>query len=274
MTPKGLSISCLALEGQLNDATLNEVVSAGFSAVEVVPTLLWPSFPNVSDAEVIALANMLNSHGVAASGMQSILFGLPTAQLLDRDTWPLIKERIRRVAHVSNLLGSSVLVFGSPKNRLRREMSKLEADCIATEVFLELVPVLEASSTTIAIEPNAPEYGADYLMHAAEVSALVARIGSTRIGCVFDSGCLHLVGDDLGNALRVMSPIHIHISEPRLEFPPVAVDHPELVYAITETGYHGWLVLEALHDTAAGRPVAEATESFVDMYLPLCGSSR
>lgn len=262
-----LSISNLAWPKAPVDEVAPRMKEAGMDGVELAPTAIWPHTPHVPSMEVREYAQRWHDHGLAVSGIQSLLYGHPEFQVFDRDTWPAMHEHLASMIQLAHDLDTHIAVFGSPKNRIRGEISNTEANAMCGEFLSELLPALANCNVILTLEPNAPAYGADYLTHYADTVALSKLIGSPWIQPQVDSGCLHMVHDDPAQAVRTHIPVHVHISTPNLLPPPGPVDHDALREALLSSGYDGWVVLEMLQATA--NPVETAIESaqwLVDTY--------
>jgi sugar phosphate isomerase/epimerase len=143
-------------------------------------------------------------------------------------------------------LGATVAVFGSPKNRIKGELTPLEANEMATRFFNRLAPCLAGNNVVLTLEPNAPAYGADFLVTYEEVVDLAQQINSPNIRPQIDTGCLWMVGVQPEDAYKLMTPQHIHLSTPFLGEVPGNHDFNELLNVVKSTNYKGWLVIEML----------------------------
>ena len=50
----------------------------------------------------------LQDNGLQVSGLQSLLYGKPDLQLLDRSTWPALLDHLRQVIGVAGALGAAL----------------------------------------------------------------------------------------------------------------------------------------------------------------------
>ena len=254
-----LSVSNLAWADAPLDNIAPRLNKLGLDGVELAPTAIWPHAPNVPSREVHEYAQRWSDHGLAVSGIQSLLYGHPEFRLFDRASWPGMREHLRSMIRLAFDLGAHIVVFGSPKNRVRGELGYTEANAMSSEFFTSLLPVLAECGVVLTLEPNAPAYGADYLTHYADTVTLSDLIASPWIQPQLDTGCLTMVGDDPAEAIRTQIPAHVHISTPNLLPPPGHVDHIALQEALVSSRYRGWVVLEMLPATTD--PIAAVAES-------------
>ena len=241
-----LSISNLAWGDLPVDEVAPKLRAAGMDGVEIAPTLVWPDAPDIDRHEVVRYGQQWRDHGLEISGIQSLLFGHPEFQLLDRSTWPAMRAHLEAMLTLGGALQADVAVFGSPRNRIRGALDTTAADDIAAEFLNSVVPVLAGNAVTLTLEPNAPAYGADYITHYQDSVALAQLVGSPWVRPQIDTGCLAMVGEDYAAAAAGHPPAHVHASAPQLALPPAGLDHEPLSEVLQSAGYQGWVVLEML----------------------------
>lgn len=262
-----LSVSNLAWGGLDFGGTVAALSELGVNGVEIAPTALWPSAPEVAQADLAQVRQVLDDHGLRVSGLQSLLFGHPEFQLLQPEQWPALRDHLLRVLDLGHRLGADVAVFGSPKNRLRGTLEEAAADELAAQFFTSMLPELESAGVVLTLEPNAPAYGADYLTTYPSVVRLADLIGSAYVQPQIDTGCLAMVGEQPAAAAIFRLPRHVHVSAPHLAPVPGDADHLPLVEALRSSGYEHWVVLEMLADQAAPRDtVMRCARWLVDTY--------
>ena len=237
---------------------LPQIKNVGFHGIEIAPTVIWPEIKSVAVSEVEKMRNLIESYGLAVSGLQSLLYGHADYQLFSRSTWPMMRLHLEYMFSLAKTLGAEVVVFGSPRNRLKGELTDDLANEIAADFFATLLPSLEQNNLVLTLEPNAPEYGADYLLNYSDVRHLSSLINSPYILPQIDTGCLWMVGEEPADAFRSCMPRHIHISNPNLATVPGKSNFVELFDLIRESSYEGWLVIETL-GKSGNMAIKEAT---------------
>jgi sugar phosphate isomerase/epimerase len=220
---------------------------AGMEGIEIAPTYVWPEPEKMSLKEVKKTADLLLDFGLSVSGTQSLLFGHPEFQLFDRQIWPEMKRHLEVMFELTSALGSKVAVFGSPKNRIKGQLNPILADDIAAEFLASLIPSLERNEVVLTLEPNAPQYGADYLINYGDVCNLSKKIRSDYIAPQIDTGCLWMIGEQPISALKSVMPHHIHLSTPNLGKVPGESNFSEFLHLAEELKYEGWMVIETLN---------------------------
>lgn len=254
-----LSMTNLAWPPTSVDEIAPRIRQAGLDGVEIAPTVIWSHAPDVPSNQVRQYAHRWREFDLLISGIQSLLYGRPDLQIFDRSTWPEMRGHLTSMIRLAHDLDTHIAVFGSPRNRVRGELSKAEANVMCGEFLTGLVPVLSDCGVVLTIEPNAPAYGADYLTHYEDAVALCDLINSPWVQPQVDSGCLLMVQEDPTQAVLTYIPVHIHISTPNLQPPPGSVDHNSLREALQSSAYDGWIVLEMLQNT--DNPMQIAVES-------------
>jgi sugar phosphate isomerase/epimerase len=253
------SISNLAWGNEDVSELAPRLQKTGVEGVEIAPTVIWPDAPNVRAKDVSEHKQKWNDYGITVSGVQSLLYGHPNLQIFDRTTWPALLEHLKAMVELSSSLGAGVVVFGSPRNRIKGDLDLVTAHEVFLEFLHKLIPVLENNEVMLTLEPNAPEYGADYLNLYSDVVFLSDLVGSSWIQPQIDTGCLVMVGEDPVASVSYRSPAHVHVSTPHLGRPPGDLDHVALNSSLNEDNYEGWVVLEMLQVNTD--PIETAIES-------------
>lgn len=145
--------------------------------------------------------------------------------LLYPNTWNLFEEseyvydhlvNIIQLAHDNNV---KVIVFGSPKNRNKNNLSYYDALNFSIEFFKKISVVCEQYNVCMVIEPNANYYGCDFIVNSNEGRELVLGVNSKYFRLHLDIGNMYLENENIleciNNNLDILG--HIHISSPKLE---------------------------------------------------------
>jgi D-psicose/D-tagatose/L-ribulose 3-epimerase len=241
-----LSISNLAWGQTPLEEIVPHLKAAGINGIEIAPTAIWPDLTKVSIDEVAQVRKYLNDEGLLVSGIQSLLFGHPEYQLFDSSSRTRMLEHLKMVIKIGGELGADVAVFGSPKNRIKGELSSIEANQQAKAFLSQLVNELEENEIVLTLEPNAPDYGADFLVNYEEVVLLSRQIDSLYIAPQIDTGCLWMVDIDPREAFENFTPHHTHLSTPHLGAVPGNYNFNGLIKSALNNNYQGWLVIEML----------------------------
>lgn len=116
----------------------------------------------------------------------------------------------------------------------------------AVECFQSLGEVLDRNEMTLGIEPvNRSE--SFFINTAGEAAAICDEVGNPRIGVLIDTFHANIEEKDIAGAVRSAGPRlkHIHASEnDRGLLGSGHVTFPEIVTALIEIGYNGYLMIE------------------------------
>jgi D-psicose/D-tagatose/L-ribulose 3-epimerase len=159
------------------------------------------------------------ARGIRIVAAQALLFGRPDLKLFEgAEVRAQALEYLRGIARICARLGAGALVFGSPRNRIVGPMDRIAAWRIAVKWFGTLGEACASFGTTLVIEPNPPQYGADFITRAAEAIALVRDVDHPGFRLHLDSACMASVGDDVGATVDAGAAYlrHVHFSEPNL----------------------------------------------------------
>jgi sugar phosphate isomerase/epimerase len=186
--------------------------------------------------------------GLAIVSLQSLLFGRPDLQLFgDRAARMAFSDHLRRTMDLASELGARVLVFGSPKNRLRGTEPMPQALATARDVLYELGEHAQSRGTVLCIEANPPAYGCDFVTSTAEAVELCKAIDHPGVRVNGDLGGMTMGNEPPAAAIEQAAPwlAHFHASEPALaELGAGSADHESASAGLRAASYTGWVSIE------------------------------
>ena len=110
------------------------------------------------------LVNSLIDSGIKIYGMQSLLFGVKNLNIFSSEIQQnTMLEYLEKILKIGELLGSSKVVFGSPKNRDKKNLSDEIAFEVATKFFKKLSFLAETHNQIICLEPNPKKYSCNFI---------------------------------------------------------------------------------------------------------------
>ncbi len=226
----------------------------GIQAIEVAPTRITPRpvpFDARTATEVRSFRRQWESAGFQVIALQSLLYGQPDLQVFGTD------ESRKNLAHYLDQIfelaregGAPVLVFGSPSNRKAGHLNREEAATSAGILFREIGKNARRRGVTLALEPNPPIYGCDFLTTAGETVEWLDREApdGEGLGLHLDAGGIYLAGEDPIEAARLYGgrARHFHVSAPQLApiGPDCVIDYPNIFSALKYSGYDGYVSIE------------------------------
>lgn len=241
-----LAISNIAWEIHDDPKTLTTLRENKVLGIEVAPTKVWPEWKGANLKNAQTYKNQLADEGFEIPAMQAILFGKPELQLFDKNTHVSFLDHIKLVSDLAAGLGAKVLVFGSPKNRKRGQLTTATSLDIAAEFFRKAGEICYKNQCCIGIEHNPVEYGCDFITNVADARQLVDRVDHPGFQLHIDAAGLHMCGGEISELIKTSTPfVHYHISEPMLE--PITggvVDHKSAFHALKEINYANWYSIE------------------------------
>jgi D-psicose/D-tagatose/L-ribulose 3-epimerase len=242
-----LAVSHIAWEPAEDDAVAAVLRREGATGVEVAPTK-WRERPlDATAAEIAAYRRAWEDRGLRIVSLQSLLFDRPDLQLFgDARTRAALSDFLRAMIDLAAGLGAHVLVFGSPKNRIRGEMPLNDATAIAADFFRELGAHAHAQRTTLCIEANPAEYGCDFITTTEEAAELCRLVDHPGIRVNGDLGGITMANEDPVAALQSAAShlAHFHASEPLLGPLGASADHARAAEGLASIGYEGWVSIE------------------------------
>lgn len=221
----------------------------GVRYVEIAPTKQWDNPTLASQAGVDAYKAFWQSYGIEIVAFQSMLFNQPELKLFETDelrteTLEYLQDFIR----LAGQFGATKMVFGSPKNRQKGDLSTDEALEIAIVFFETLGKTARQYGTVFCIEPNAPQYNCDFITNAQQGIDIVKAVNNPGFGLHLDAACMALAGDSLGESIKAAAEAlqHYHISSPMLEQVEARddVDHTAAAQALRDIGYDKFVSIE------------------------------
>ncbi|MFV2091457.1 MAG: sugar phosphate isomerase/epimerase family protein [Hyphomicrobiales bacterium] len=249
-----LSVSNIAWAPDETGAAYALLQEMGVSGLEVAPGILFAGFEDpmaAGQAACDAARAQAADHGLQFTSMQSLLFGAEGAALFETE---MARARLitamEAVIALAGRLGVPNMVFGSPKNRIIPGcMDASVARNIWRTAFRQLGDRAEAAGTILALEPNPPAYGANFMVTLAETLDVVRDVGHPAVRVNLDLGALLLTGEinrvDETLAQNVETIAHVHISAPHLA--PVTGSEPaiaRLLAGLARHGYDRWASIE------------------------------
>ena len=243
-----LAVSNIAWTDAIHDEALSILLKHRVRGVEVAPTRLWPGWANMSVGNAEHIRDEFGEAGLQIPAMQSLLYGMPHLNVFgDEATRSALSSHLECLFPVARALGVRTLVFGSPRNRDRSGLTNSEAFAQAVEFFRHVGQHAHQHELILCVEPNPPQYGANFITDWREALALVKAVDTAGFGLHLDTGCIHMNGDDPAEAVRESRDAicHFHVSEPLLaDFSSPEVDHQSAAQSLCDIDYQGWISIE------------------------------
>lgn len=233
-----LSISNIAWNVEEDEAVAQLLQQHALDAIDIAPGKYFPDFAAAAPSRIESLRAWWEDRGISIIGMQALLFGTRGLNVFgQRSSRVAMLEHLRHVCRIGAGLGATRLTFGSPRNRDRSGLADAAAREIASSFFGELGRIAQEAGVLICLEPNPPEYGANFMTTAAETAQVVRMIDHPAIRMQFDTGALTMTREDAAGILASDGFLvgHIHASEPGLvPLGDGSADHPTMAGLLSE----------------------------------------
>jgi D-psicose/D-tagatose/L-ribulose 3-epimerase len=234
---------------------LGKLKAAGYDGVEL------PLFDGTADHYKKVRAE-LDKQGLACS---TVTIMTPEANPISHD--PHVRaaavERLKWAVEMNHVLGSVAMVgpYHSPLGVFSGTGPTSDEKNRAADVLRKAAEFAKAANLTLAIE-YLNRFECYFLTTAADAKALVESVGHPNFRCMYDTFHAHIEEKSQASAVATVAPVmaHVHISENDRGTPGTGqVRWDEAFKAVRQTGYDGWLVIEAfgraLPDLAAATRV-------------------
>ncbi len=234
---------------------LGKLKAAGFDGVEL------PLFDGTADHYRKVKAE-LDRQGLACT---TVTIMTPEANPISHD--PHVRaaavERLKWAVEMNHVLGSVAMCgpYHSPLGVFSGTGPTADEKSRAADVLRTAAEFAQQAKLTLAIE-YLNRFECYFLTTAADAKALVQAVSHPNFRCMYDTFHAHIEEKSQAAAIKTVAPVmaHVHISENDRGTPGTGqVRWDEVFRAIKQTGYDGWLVIEAfgraLPDLAAATRV-------------------
>ena len=226
----------------------------GYTGVEIAPFTINTDARQITAAQRAEVRQAADNAGLEIIGLHWLLAKTEGLYLTSPDapTRQRTKEYLQALVALCHDLGGSVMVFGSPQQRvLLPGVTNEQAMGYAAETFAAIVPDLERANVTIALEPLSPEWG-PFLNTAADGAQLIERIGSPQVRLHLDCIAMSTESTPIPELLRKHRQLlaHFHANDPNKQGPGFGeLDFHPIFQALGEIDYRGWVSVEVFDYT-------------------------
>lgn len=210
----------------------------GVDAIDIAPGKYFPDPAAASAGDMARVKDWWSARGIEMIGMQSLLFGTTGLNMFGTvESQDAMLTHLAAVCRIGRGVGATRLVFGSPRNRDRGELTDDEAREIAVPFFRRLGDIAGEHDVIICLEPNPPRYGANFMTTSEETVGIVKHVAHPAIKMQLDTGAITINAEDAATTVQACAPLigHIHASEPDLI--PVgdgSCDHEAIARSVLE----------------------------------------
>ncbi|MCA9270171.1 MAG: sugar phosphate isomerase/epimerase, partial [Planctomycetales bacterium] len=224
--------------------------AAGYTGIEIAPFTIATSAYDIGPAQREEVRRQAQAAGLEVVGLHWLLAKTEGYYLTSPDA--AVREKtaqyLAELARLCRDLGGSIMVLGSPQQRNlaplgigHDEGMRLAADCIG-----RMLPTLEETQVTLAVEPLGPAEG-DFLNRADQAVALIQSIDSPRVRLHLDVKAMSSETKPIVDIIRDCRDytVHFHANDPNRRGPGMGdVKFAPIFQALRQTGYDGWVSVE------------------------------
>lgn len=276
MASNKLSVSNLAWAPEQNEVIAALLSSHDVHYIDIAPGKFLKG-AELTDLTAIKRERIWwYERGFRFAGMQSLLFGTQGLNVFaSTDIQERMLQHLELVCILAAELELKPLVFGSPKNRDRTGLSDAATETIALEFFGRLGDIAQKYGVIFCLEPNAPQYGTNFLVNTAEAYAFVAQLNHPAIKLQIDTGTIFTNHEDpavIAQAVRYAG--HVHFSEPGLK--PIGMQIPLTSYQTLADYLMSWdhLVTIEMLTSNSDATVCEISQAITVMQQVLVSKSQ
>ena len=231
------------------EKSLEKTTEAGYEGWEIAPFTLGNAPLETPASKRNELAEQIRAAGVEVVGLHWLLAKTEGYHLTTDDV--SVREKtskyLQDLARLCRDFGGSIMVLGSPHQRnFPDTMTHDQADDNALFVLENLVPVLEETEVTLALEPLGPGEG-NYWNHASQAVAVIEKLGSKNVRLHLDVKAMSTEGQPIADVIRANAKhmVHFHANDPNLLGPGMGdVDFAPIFTALEEINYQDWVSVE------------------------------
>ncbi len=236
-----LSFSNIAWSPEQDEIMYQFLQDQKFAGLEIAPTRIFPDKPYDRLNEAGHFAGMLRQkYELSVPSIQSIWYGRNENIFGSDNEYGRLIEYTKKAVDFAAALHCGNLVFGCPKNRNKPNGADLGN---AYRFFTETADYAILRGTTIALEPNPPIYGTNFINRTEDAFHLANDIKGLSVNVDFgaviaNSESLQIIADHI----KLVN--HVHISEPNLA--PIKKNrlHRELCAILKHNAYDKYVSVE------------------------------
>ncbi len=228
--------------------------------IELAPSKVFSDAASPAQDEVTKYMDYLSRNQLQPVSFQSLFYPRPELNIFSEPSESL--EFMKGVVDLAHSMGVSNLVFGSPKNRDKGELTGEEVSRTALSFFRELGAHAASKNVSIGMEANAPLYNCNFLTGTPETIDFIREVNSPGIGLNLDLGTVRINSENIGEILEsgFDTVRHVHLSEPYLK--PVKGDGlvEETLSLLASKNYRKYVSIE-MRRPEGDDPVSVVRES-------------
>jgi sugar phosphate isomerase/epimerase len=245
----------------------------GYRGLEIAPFTVDTDVRRVAESRRREIRRQAEKAGLSIVGLHWLLAKTEGLHLTspEADVRRATADYLGDLARFCADLGGNLLIFGSPKQRnLLPGVSRGEAMGFAAEVIEQILPVLEKTGTTLALEPLSPRT-TNFLKTAEEAVQLIERVDSPRCRLNLDCLAMSTESKSIPELIRAnrSSLAHFHANDPNAKGPGFGeLDFLPIFRALHQVDYRGWISVEVFNYSPGPERLARDSIEYMRRCLP------
>lgn len=225
------------------------IAQCGYQGVELAPFTFADDVGKIDPARRREIQRTIQSAGLETLGLHWLLAKTVGLHL----TSPDAQTRLRTANYLAALanfcadVGGSLMVLGSPQQRnLPSEVTLAKGHAFARDVLQKVLPTLEATNVTLALEPLGPAEG-NFWLTAQETMETVSALNHPRVRLHLDCKAMSSEVDSIPSLLdqHHANMVHFHANDPNRQGPGFGeLDFVPILHKLRSLGYSGWISVE------------------------------
>jgi sugar phosphate isomerase/epimerase len=250
-----LALSNFAWDNKDSEEVFKVLKENNIHQIECILTKIKP-WSELTREDIIEYKNYLDSFGITAYSIQSLFYGI-NCKITDVDT---VVAHFERLIEYAEILGSKILVFGSPG--LRKQLDGWSY--AVGSIFNQVDKLLEGKDIKVVIEPNTKVYNGEFWFTLNEIIEFLEFFQFNNIRTMIDTHNAELEGGIvLSNLYDNNKWIkHIHASEVKLTNINESKTHESLNFILKTLNYNGIITYEVLNNEG----VLDSIKTFAKIY--------
>lgn len=264
-----LAVSNIAWDNSKLSEHLALLHDSGCEGVELAPSCIWQEPIEAPASDRARIKALVRASGLELTGFHALLFTRPDLQLFqDRAGLDQTAGYLIELAQLCCDLEGTVLILGSPRNRVRHGRDYGECLDWGVDAFSRIATACEPLGVTLCIEPLGPDE-TEFVMSAREGAALVRRVNHPNFRLHLDAKALLSTGENLGCVLEEHGKLlrHFHVGDPGLAPPgSTGADHAPFGQALRRANYQHYVSIEMRRGHGDSREVVSRSIAYVTQH--------
>ncbi|QGJ71725.1 Xylose isomerase domain-containing protein TIM barrel [Planctomycetales bacterium 10988] len=221
----------------------------GYTGIEIAPFTINSDATQITSDKRAEVKEQAKNAGLEVVGLHWLLAKTEGFYLTspDKNIRQKTADYFKALAHLCADLGGSILVLGSPQQRnLLPGVTLQDAHQYALDVIQQIIPTLEETKVTLALEPLGPSEG-DFLTTAEEGIQLLKMCDSPYVQLHLDCKAMSSESEPVPEIIRKYhsSMAHFHANDPNRLGPGFGeLSFPPIFQALKDVNYQGWVSVE------------------------------